>query len=235
MKTIFLFFLLPFFTCVTINAQFKTIAESPVFEEPERGSVKIVQLPNGNTVFIYFSIQRHFEVHYSIYSPAHRVIKQNEFELNNPNMQMRVSDPVVVNNDIVLPIDAFFKYNWVSLRMVIDGEKGVVKAMEDYPDIIKPLPGIEKGHGLLDKDNMDGKIVETPDRKIYSIFLIGSDKTTGGKSIIISSFDSSHKKVNEKNFPIPDAGFQGKYLSNITYIGKNKIFKWRHGIISIGF
>src|ERR1700761_4138521 len=37
------------------NAQFKQLAEGPVFKEPTTGFAKILQMKNGNTVFIHIS------------------------------------------------------------------------------------------------------------------------------------------------------------------------------------
>ncbi len=37
------------------NAQFTTVAESPAFREPENGSARILQLANGNTLFLHYT------------------------------------------------------------------------------------------------------------------------------------------------------------------------------------
>jgi hypothetical protein len=39
-------------------AQFKTIAESPAFPEPEEGFARILQMKNGNTMFLLFSFNK---------------------------------------------------------------------------------------------------------------------------------------------------------------------------------
>ena len=55
-------------TC--IFAQFKTIAESKEFEEPETGFTRILQMKDGRTVFFHFTVKD--GVNMKFYDAAHK-------------------------------------------------------------------------------------------------------------------------------------------------------------------
>ncbi|WDZ99787.1 hypothetical protein [Mucilaginibacter sp. SJ] len=47
---------------ITLQAQFKPLAEGATFEEPEEGFAKILQLKNGNTMFIHITYKKGINV-----------------------------------------------------------------------------------------------------------------------------------------------------------------------------
>lgn len=61
MKKILILYLLLHVTQET-KAQFTTIAEGPEFKEPEKGAAKILQLKNGNTVYLHFREGIHLQL-----------------------------------------------------------------------------------------------------------------------------------------------------------------------------
>ncbi len=59
--------------CVgTARAQFTTIAESPAFQEPGDGNARILQLSNGNTLFIHFTPKQGIQL--QLFDRQHRRI-----------------------------------------------------------------------------------------------------------------------------------------------------------------
>ena len=54
---------------LTTFSQFKTIAESTTFEEPEKGVSRIIQMKNGNTFYIHITEKEGIDLR--IYNPSH--------------------------------------------------------------------------------------------------------------------------------------------------------------------
>lgn len=55
---------------VPAHAQFTTVAESPAFREPEDGSARILQLKNGNTLFLHYTSRSGLAI--QLFDSAHR-------------------------------------------------------------------------------------------------------------------------------------------------------------------
>ena len=53
MKNHFFGFVVLFFCGASTQAQFKAIAQGPVFEEPENGFSKVLQMKDGSTLFFH--------------------------------------------------------------------------------------------------------------------------------------------------------------------------------------
>lgn len=70
MKTITLLCLMTLMQ-VFAHAQFKVVAESPLFEEPTSGYAKILQLKNGNTAIVHLSKRAGIDI--TIYGPDHKL------------------------------------------------------------------------------------------------------------------------------------------------------------------
>ena len=58
------------FLCLLARAQFKSIDQGPVFEEPERGFSKILQLKNGSTIFFHITFKE--GINLKIYDAVHK-------------------------------------------------------------------------------------------------------------------------------------------------------------------
>src|SRR5947209_3478888 len=62
-----LLFLLPAFTGFS---QFKHLSESAPFEEPETGFAKVLQMKNGNTIYLHINIKEGIDI--KIFDSLHR-------------------------------------------------------------------------------------------------------------------------------------------------------------------
>src|SRR6186713_3529657 len=59
--------------------QFKVIAEGPEFKEPKEGFGKILQLKNGNTLFMRFFTEGNDDIQICIYGPDHKQLADRIF------------------------------------------------------------------------------------------------------------------------------------------------------------
>jgi len=118
---ILLFFYLP------LQAQFKEIARSVAFDEPETGDAKIFLLSNGSTCLFLRSTNN--ELQYRLFDPSHKEIISTGLNVQKMNDATYIQGPFEIKRNIVL----FFTYrskNAVDLkRVTIDAATG--KMLED--------------------------------------------------------------------------------------------------------
>ena len=98
---------------LTSTAQFKQVAESPGFEEPTTGHLRILQMKNGNTAFIHITPKDGIDLR--IYDAGHqekivsnvelgikRVKLSNEMSMFPSANEENIEGVFEINNDIVV-------------------------------------------------------------------------------------------------------------------------------------
>jgi hypothetical protein len=111
------------------HAQFKTVAETPSFPEPESGHAKILQLKNGNTAILRLTNRNGIDI--TIYSPEHKLTVRKHHE---PSFQKlkggRVNAIFEANGGITMLISEVQDRLPVLYRLVFDGSTGDVEREE---------------------------------------------------------------------------------------------------------
>ncbi len=114
---------------VLVHAQFKTLAESPLFKEPETGHAKLLQLKNGNTAYLHVSNKN--GINLTIFSPEHRQIAQKH---HTPSFKKlnggRVNAIFEAGGSITMLISEVDSRQPVLYRLIFDGATGNLEREE---------------------------------------------------------------------------------------------------------
>jgi len=144
MKKILFLFLLACCHAATF-AQFKTIAEGPVFDEPEDGYARILQLKNGNTMFAMISLKNGLDI--KIYDAKH---KQKTAKHLGPKFGKLKSAQIEAifesNGQAVFLISEMDGKTPVLYRLLVDGVTGALKKEETIAELL-PL-GMKHGYAM---------------------------------------------------------------------------------------
>ena len=121
--------ILLFLAAITIGiagiAQFKPLAASDVFKEPERGISKIIQFKNGGTLFYVLDVKKGFEV--KVYDAAHKLKAETHIDPSFGKLRGSVEAAFEVNGDAVVLITDIDDRTPILYRIVIDGKTGNLK------------------------------------------------------------------------------------------------------------
>lgn len=90
-------------TC--IFAQFKIIAESKEFDEPEAGFIRILQMKDGRTVFFHFTVKDGINMRF--YDAAHKEKQSRSIQASFKNLKKaKVNGIFEINEDVIVFVSA---------------------------------------------------------------------------------------------------------------------------------
>lgn len=105
------------------HAQLTIIANGPEFKEPEKGSSKVLQLKDGNTVYLHFREG----IAVQLYNAAHQLIQDK----NIPTLHAKHINAVFeTQGDIVVFASEREEKHPVLYRIILDGKDGSLKKEE---------------------------------------------------------------------------------------------------------
>jgi hypothetical protein len=110
-------------------AQFKTLAETPLFEEPGTGHAKLLQLKNGNTVVVHLSNKNGIDI--TVYNPEHKLASYKHHEPSFHKLKGgRVNAIFETSGSIAVLISEVQDRIPVLYRLVFDGTTGNLEREE---------------------------------------------------------------------------------------------------------
>ena len=193
-------------------AQFKTIAESPAFPEPEDGFARILQLKNGNTMLLLFSFGKGIDL--KIFDAKHkqRVAKHlspKYGKLRGPAIEAIFES----GGDAVLLISEVEGRQPVLHRLVIDGIKGTLKNQEMIAQL--PVVSLGKGYAMVfGKVPPPGfHVQKDPHSDMYAVAGFNSFESDRNKRIEVTLYNGSHQEVSRAFYTSPEEKY--KYIEYI--------------------
>jgi len=109
-----------------VQAQFKLIAESSTFEEPEDGVSRIIQMKNGNTFYIHLTVKEGIDLR--VYDPGHKEIVSNSVIPSFGKLKAGEFQNVFeVKGNIVLFVSEYQDNAPLLYRLIFDGSTGKLK------------------------------------------------------------------------------------------------------------
>lgn len=191
-------------------AQFKEIAKSNAFEEPESGFARIVQLKNGNTAFIVVTQKEGVDVR--LYDDKHKEIFNRKLNPRYGKLQRpEVEGVFEVNGDIVCLIQELDGTTPKLNRLVIDGTKGTLK----QEDVLGELDRVNMGrmysmaYGGVPWPTFYVK--KDPDSDNYGIVLFNSFESDRNKRVEIVTYKPNHEVSARAYLTSPNERY--KYLN----------------------
>jgi hypothetical protein len=174
-------------------AQFKTIAEGPVFDESEDGYARIIQMKNGNTVFI--TMNENGGINAQVYDKAHKQKADKRLEPAYGKLKdWAVEGCFEINSDVLLFVRKSEKKGLLLYRLIIDGKTGALKKEETIWDA--PETSVYKAYKKADFIGAPAfTINKAINSEHYSITLVNGFTTEENKRVEIAIYDASHRET----------------------------------------
>jgi len=211
------------------NAQFKLIAEGPVFKEPEEGYAKILQLKNGNTMFIYVTDKDGIDTR--LYNPAHQEVGTNHIEpaYNKLGSNDDVESLFEINGDAVLMVSKIESRTPILHRIIIDGKTGTIKEDKKIAQLDKValFGGYAMLFGNVPMPNFF--IRKDPASDNYAIVLFNSFESERSKVIEIVSYGADNKETGRAYYASPNERYKYLRYVDMAVIGSEKVSVLAYG------
>jgi hypothetical protein len=182
-------------------AQFKVVAEGPLFNEPESGYARILQMKDGNTLCLYISPDETIDV--SIYGTDHTRKTQKHLEpALGRTRGFRVNSCFEIAGNAVLFISEVNDKHPVLYRVVIDGNTGELKNEDKIAEADRYS---SRYRSIIPEYRPDSSffVRKDPDSDHYGLVTLHTnDKSAGRRSIEVVMYDERHKELN-KNYYVP--------------------------------
>jgi hypothetical protein len=204
------------------DAQFKTIAAGPLFQEPEKGYAKILQLKNGNTLFVHITYKDGIEV--QVYNAEH---KQKSFKTITPrygNLKRALIEGIFeIQENVVLFIAEGEGRTPVLNRLIIDGNTGALKEEEKIAELNKA--GLGQGYAILfgRVPSPDFFIRKDPSSDNYALVMLNSFESDRNKRLQIVFYGSDHKEISRAYYNSPEDKYKYMNYLDMAVIGKEKV------------
>ena len=223
--SLFLFILL----FSTVKAQFKQIAEGPSFKEPEEGFAKVLQLKNGNTMFLDISLKEGIAVH--MYNPAHHetAITQVDPSYGKISRGGNIKGAFEINGDVVLMVSSLDSRTPTLYRIIIDGKTGMLKDDTKIGELnkISMMQGYSAAFGGVPIP--DFFVRKDPNSDNYAVVLFNSFESDRSKRIEIVSYGANNKEISRAYFASPDEKYKYLKYIDMAVIGSDKVCVLAYG------
>jgi hypothetical protein len=227
MKKIFLLFFFALISNIT-NAQFKPIAEGPVFKEPEEGFAKIIQLKNGGTVFLHISIKEGIDTR--IYNAAHQETSSTTVEPSYGKLTAgTIEGAFEINGDVVLMISKAESRTPTLYRIIIDGKTGALKEDKQISQLAKVsfFAGYAMAFGNVPQP--DFFVRKDPNSDNYAVVLFNSFESDRSKRIEIISYGADNKESGRAFYSSPDEKYKYLRYVDMAVMGNEKVSVLAYG------
>ncbi len=211
-----------FFISFVANAQFKTLAEGPVFEEPEQGFGKILAMQNGNTLFFHITYKD--GINLQVYNAAHKQKAAKTIIPKYGRLKRAVIDAIFeIHGDAVLFISEAEDRVPSLYRLIIDGTTGALKEEKKIAELTRVTMG--QGYAMvfgrvpipnffIRKDSYSDN---------YALAMLNSFESDRNKRIEIVFYGSDHKEISRAYYSSPDNKYKYMMYIDMAVIGKEKV------------
>lgn len=182
---------------LAVNAQFKTIGQSQEFQEDEEGYAKVLQLTNGNTIYLHFSIRHGIQV--QLYDAAFKQIAKKDIEPSYGKLRGGDFDGIFeTKGDVTVLLSERTDRHPILRRLTFDGKKGGLKKEEVLVDLDERK---FKGKRYSDGSSSDFFLVKDPNSACFAVI---TAKNEHGFEII--HYGEDGKIVTRSDLPEPQDG-----------------------------
>jgi len=213
----------------TVKAQFKPIAEGPAFKEPEEGFAKVLQLKNGNTMFLDISLKEGIAVH--MYNPAHHetAITQVDPSYGKISRGGNIKGAFEINGDVVLMVSSLDSRVPTLYRIIIDGKTGTLKDDTKIAELgkVNLFQGYSMAFGGVPIP--DFFVRKDPNSDNYAVVSFNTFESDRSKRIEIVSYGANNKEVSRAFYASPDEKYKYLQYIDMAVIGSEKVCVLAYG------
>ncbi|WP_184548938.1 hypothetical protein [Mucilaginibacter sp. FT3.2] len=225
-KTLFL--LLSVLTFNIANAQFKPIAEGPVFKEPEEGFAKILQMKNGTTMFLHISNKEGIDVR--VYNATHQEIVTTTVQPSYGKLShASIEAAFEINGDAVLMISEIDSRTPVLYRVIIDAKTGAIKDDKKIGELshVSFFQGYALAFGNVPMP--DFFVRKDPNSDNYAVVMFNSFESERSKRIEIISYGADNKETGRAFYASPEEKYKYLRYIDMAVIGSDKVCVLAYG------
>ncbi|WP_295718381.1 hypothetical protein [Mucilaginibacter sp.] len=226
-KTLLLFLSILAFNIA--NAQFKLIAEGPVFKEPEEGFAKILQMKNGNTMFIHITVKDGIDIH--MYNPGHHETAVTHIDPSYGKISRggNIKGAFEINGDAVLMISSLDSRVPTLYRIIVDGKTGNVKDDTKIGELnkVNMFQGYSVAFGGVPIP--DFFVRKDPNSDNYAVVMFNSFESERSKRIEIVSYGANNKEVSRAYYASPDEKYKYLKYVDMAVLGSDKVCVLAYG------
>lgn len=211
------------------KAQFKQIAEGPVFKEPVEGYGKILQLKNGNTMFINITTKKSIDIR--LYNNEHKEIVVTSDDLNEVGKLKHSSIEGVfeISGNVVIFISEVDSRTPVLYRVIIDGKTGTLKQEGKIGELNKL--GFGAGYAMVwgNVPPPDFYIRKDPNSDNYAIAMFNSFESERSKRIEIVVYGADNREIRRAYYISPEEKYKYLVYLDMAVIGPDKVAVLAYG------
>ncbi|MBS0029641.1 hypothetical protein [Chitinophaga hostae] len=219
-------------TCV--SAQVPAVTLGPDFSEPADGWDKLLQLRNGNTLYLHFGKKEGLLV--TVYNPQHELTVADTVhtqQWNSADLESTEIDGIYeINGQPVIFLQQLVKYIPVLYRLVLDPETG--KLLRE--DKLGEIPTVQHRSVFAD-DNLashDIFVEKDPASDYYAVAFFSGAAIQKNDSvherIQVLHFSPAHEQVNKAWFYLPDTSYSYFSYISMAVQGKERVY-----LATVGF
>lgn len=209
-------------------AQVPVVTQGADFQEPGDGWDKLMQLKNGNTIYLHFAKKEGLLV--TVYNAAHerKVADTVHTQLwNSADLESTEIDGIYeINGQPVVFLQQLVKYNPVLYRLVLDGETGNLVR----EDKLGELPSVQH-RSVFAGDNLashDIYVEKDPATGYYAVALFSGAAIQKNDSIHeriqVIHFSPTHEVVNKGWFYLADTSYSYFSYISMAVQGKERVY-----------
>ncbi|MES1216758.1 MAG: hypothetical protein ABUT20_14680 [Bacteroidota bacterium] len=203
------------------NAQFKTLAEGVLFDEPEEGVAKIVQMKNGNTMFLHITPKSTINV--QVYNATHKKKGEQSFQTSMGKDKFYVKAVFEISGDMVVIVETIEGRTPRLFRLIINGNTGVLKNELQIAELNRVSFGQGYSMAFGGVPVPDFYIRKDPASDNYALVMLNSFEGDRNRRIEIVYYGSDNKEMSRAYYNSPDEKY--KYLNylDMVVIGKERV------------
>ena len=210
------------------SAQAPLVTLGPAFDEPGDGWDKLMQLKNGNTIYLHFAKKEGLLV--TVYNAQHELTVTDTVhaqQWNAADMESTEIDGIYeINGQPVIFLQQLVKYNPVLYRLVLDGQTG--KLVRE--DKLGELPSVQHRSVYADNNlaSHDFFVEKDPGSDYYAVASFSGAAIQKNDSIRerieIRHFSPAHELINKGWYYLPDTSYSYFSYISMAVQGKEKVY-----------
>jgi len=209
-------------------AQVPVVTLGPDFTEPGDGWDKLMQLKNGNTIYLHFAKKEGLVV--NMYNANHELAVTDTVHTqlwNAGDLESTEIDGIFeINGQPVIFLQQLVKYNPVMYRLVLDGETG--KLLRE--DKLGELSTVQHRSVFVD-DNLathDIYVEKDPNSDYYAVAMFTGAAIQKNDSIHeriqVLHFSPAHEVINRGWFYLTDTSYSYFSYINMAVQGRERVY-----------
>jgi hypothetical protein len=203
-------------------AQFKPLAESAAFDEPEAGHARLILLRNGYTAFLFIHPKEGITL--KIYDGEHHLRVEKEINSKFSDSKYKVIEAVFeIGSDIVLFTSQADEKTPVLYRMIIDGKTGNLKNDEKIAELNKTGRYKVLRLAFQGRQLPDFFIRKDPASDHYAIAKFNNFDDDPSRRLEIIYYGPDNREMGRAFYHSPEDRYENLRYIDMVVIGDQKV------------